>query len=304
MNLTAHMRVLRPHPQIRAFYDGRVEGHRFAPGPNWVDEGALSLGIASYAILSGDAAVIYDTHVSLDHAAFIRRALEAEGVRRFTVVLSHGHLDHVAGTGVFAGSDIIANARTHAHLLRERADIEAGTRPPAIRPLHLPTRTFDGTMRLRLGDLDLQLITLNVHSDDATVIWWPQARILLAGDTVEDSVTYVGAPEDFAQHLADLDRMAALGAAHILPNHGAAEVIAAGGYGAGLIPATQGYIRWLMSLPTRPEQAAEPLAQVIAADLARGDLTWFAPYQAVHAQNVARTLAQLGRGGGDGLPRA
>ena len=43
--LTLHLRILRPAPGILAFYDGRVEGYRFAPGPNWVDDGALSLGI-------------------------------------------------------------------------------------------------------------------------------------------------------------------------------------------------------------------------------------------------------------------
>ena len=48
--MTEHLRVLRPAPNVYAFYDGRIEGYRFAPGANWVDDGALSLGIASYAI--------------------------------------------------------------------------------------------------------------------------------------------------------------------------------------------------------------------------------------------------------------
>ena len=48
-----HLRVLRPADGIYAFYDGRIEGYRFAEEPNWVDEGALALGIASYALLSG-----------------------------------------------------------------------------------------------------------------------------------------------------------------------------------------------------------------------------------------------------------
>ena len=65
-NLTQHLRVIEPYPGILAFYDGRVPGHRFAPEPNWVDDGALSLGIASYAIVSGDEALIYDTHVSAE----------------------------------------------------------------------------------------------------------------------------------------------------------------------------------------------------------------------------------------------
>ena len=100
------MRVLRPAENIVAFYDGRVDGYRFAPGPNWVDAGALSLGIASFAVIGAGEAVVYDTHVTLEHARFIRDHLEAEGVRRFTVVLSHWHLDHVAGTQVFADAAV------------------------------------------------------------------------------------------------------------------------------------------------------------------------------------------------------
>ena len=69
-----------------------------------MDDGALSLGIASYAIVSGSAALVYDTHVSLEHARRIRALLEDDGARTFTVVLSHWHLDHVAGTAAFADS--------------------------------------------------------------------------------------------------------------------------------------------------------------------------------------------------------
>ena len=107
-----HIRVLRPADGIVAFYDGRIEGYRFAEALNWVDDGALALGIASYAIVDGDEALIYDTHVSVEHARFVREALEAEGVTRFVVVLSHKHLDHIAGTAVFADCEVIATALT------------------------------------------------------------------------------------------------------------------------------------------------------------------------------------------------
>jgi cyclase len=106
-----HLRLLEPAPGILAWYDGRVEGHRFAPGPNWVDDGALSLGIASYAVVDGDHALVYDTHVSVAHAERIRADLTAHGVRHVTVVLSHWHLDHVAGTEAFADCRVIANVR-------------------------------------------------------------------------------------------------------------------------------------------------------------------------------------------------
>lgn len=292
-DLTRHMRLLRPAPGVLAFYDGRIEGHRFADGANWVDDGALSLGIASYAILDGDHALVYDTHVSRPHAALIRRWLKAEGVTRFTVVLSHRHLDHIAGTAEFADCEVIGNDRTTAHMTRDKVAIEAGSLQggPAIAPLILPTRSFSGEMTLHIGQTEVRLIEANIHSDDATAIYLPQSGLLLAGDTVEDTVTYVGDPAAFATHLADLGRLAALKPTAILPNHGAAGIIAQGGYGPDLITATADYIRWLMTLKDHPENRNIPLQQAIAPQLSSGALTWFSPYEQVHAQNIARSMA-------------
>ena len=293
MTGTEHLRVLEPHPGILAFYDGRVPGHRFAASDNWVDDGALSLGIASYAVISGDEALVYDTHVSVPHAGRIVAALQARGVRRMRVVLSHWHLDHVAGTAAFHGVEVIANRKTEAHLRRHQAAIEDGSHHglPVICPLILPDRTFAGQMRLRVGSRHVTLIEANIHSDDATVLWLPEEGILIAGDTVEDCATYVGEPADFAVHLADLDRLAGLGARWVLPCHGDAQVIARGGYGPDLLQATQRYIRWLQRLEAEPGLAGTPLGQVIADDLAAGTLRWFAPYEAVHVQNIRRCLA-------------
>lgn len=292
-SLLRHFRIFEPHPGVFAYYDGRVDGHRFAAEPNWVDDGAIALGIATYAILAGDEALVYDTHVSVTHGAAIRAHLEGQGARRFTIVYSHWHLDHVAGSAAFPGAPVIANARTAALLTEHRTAIEDGTDhgPPAIKPLVLPDRIFTGQMSFRFGAYAVELIEANVHSDDATVLWLPEQGLLLAGDVVEDCVTYVGAPEDFVIHLRDLDRLAALRPRRVLPDHGAPDVIAKGGYGPELLEATSRYIRWLVGLERDPGGATLPLADVIAADLAAGTLQWFAPYEDIHQQNIDRTLA-------------
>lgn len=293
MTVTQHLRVLEPAPGILAFYDGRVPGQRFAPDDNWVDDGALSLGIASYAVISGDEALVYDTHVSVPHAGRVLAELRARGVTRITVVLSHWHLDHVAGTAAFRVAEVIANRKTLAHLQRHQTGIEDGSFHglPVICPLVLPDRVFSGQMRLRVGARHVTLIEANIHSDDATVLWLPDEQILLAGDTVEDCVTYVGEPAEFATHLGELDRLADLAPRRVLPCHGDPDVIAAGGYGVDLLRATQRYICWLQRLQQEPDLADTPMAQVIAGDLTAGTLRYFAPYEVVHAQNIARCLA-------------
>jgi len=282
------MRVLRPADGIYAFYDGRIEDYRFADGPNWVDDGALSLGIASYALVSGREAVVYDTHVSVDHARHIRDALEAEGVERFTVVLSHWHLDHIAGTAAFDDCEVIASERTADLLDRFGPAIEAGTHegPPPIDPLIMPTRTFADRLRLTHGDVRLELIHVNIHSDDATVIWLPERRLLLCGDTMEDPITYVDEPDAFDAHLAGLAGLRELGPRRILPSHGAPDIIAAGGYPIGLIDATEDYIRALERLATDPDLRGASLRELIAASLEAGSVHYFAPYEAVHRANL------------------
>ena len=286
------MRIFRPAEGIFAFYDGRIDGYRFAEGPNWVDEGALSLGISSYAVVDDGEALIYDTHVSVEHARFIRDALEAEGVREFTVVFSHWHLDHVAGTAAFPGSEVIASKRTAELLARNRSAIEDGSHegPPGIDPLILPTRVFSEREHLDVGRRRVELIQVDIHSDDATVLWLPQEGLLLCGDTMEDTITYVDEPEHFDAHLNDLDRLQRLAPARILPSHGNPDVIAAGGYSPDLIRATEQYIGVLKRCRSEPPLRRASLRELIAEPLDAGWIHYFAPYEAVHQENLESVM--------------
>ncbi|HEV2726949.1 MAG TPA: MBL fold metallo-hydrolase [Solirubrobacterales bacterium] len=286
------LRVLRPAPGVLAFYDGRVEGYRFAPRPNWIDEGGLSLGTASFAVVAGEEALVYDTHTTPEHGRRIRAALEAEGVSRFTVLLSHWHLDHVAGSTAFRDCEILATARTAELLGEHREAIEDGRHegPPGVCPLILPARSFEGRTELQVGERRLEAIHVDVHSDDAAVLWDPEARLLLAGDTVEDTVTYVEEPNHFDAHLRDLDRLLELDPAAVLPSHGDPDVIAAGGYGPGLIRATQDYIRLLQRMRAEPELRDLPLRELLAQRIEAGDVRHFAPYERVHRENVKTVL--------------
>ena len=294
--MTDHLRILEPHPGILAFYDGRIPGQRFMEAPNWVDEGALSLGIASYAIINGNQALVYDTHVSVPHALAIRAALTRRGVSQITVVLSHWHKDHIAGTAAFADCPIIATAKTAGHLAAHRAEIESGLRrPPPINPLVMPTQLFEGGMQVQIGAVEVHLIEVNIHSDDATVLWLPEIGVLLAGDTVEDCCTFVAEPQDLGVHLTELDRLIGLSPRWVLPNHGSADRIATGGYGPAILPATQTYIRWLLQAQSDPALAPIPLQTVIAGDLAAGTLDWFAPYAEIHQMNVKAVRAPADR---------
>lgn len=282
--LGSTLRILRPAPHVLAFYDGRLPGVRaWSDAPNWLDDGAYALGICSFAVVDGTEALVYDTHISLAHARIIRRTLEQAGVRHMRVVLSHWHDDHVAGNGVFADCEIIANRLTADMLAAHRPQMENAT--PPIRPLIGPNRLFEGSLALTVGSVPVELRQIDIHSRDGTVALLP-GGLLLAGDTLEDPITYVDEPDRLPQHLEGLAEMARWPLTRILPNHGAEAVIAAGGYGPELIGATQRYVAALRLARTDPRTAVPDLRTLMAPQFAAGTLGYFAPYEAVHRGNL------------------
>ena len=279
--MIATLRILEPYPGVFAYYDGRIEGKRLhSQGPNWLDDGAYALGIASYAVADGDEALVYDTHISLDHAQAIRAHLEGLGFTAIRVVLSHWHDDHIAGNGVFADCKIIALRRTAELLAANREKIESGD--PPIAPLVMPNQLFEGRLDLTVGARRVELHHFDIHSADGNILWLPDIRILFAGDTLEDTITYVSEAEHIAAHIVELERMRSWPIHRILPNHGAPDRIAAGGYEMSLIGANKRYLERLAKASSE-----ERLTDFIADDIASGAVTYFEPYEAVHQENIA-----------------
>jgi glyoxylase-like metal-dependent hydrolase (beta-lactamase superfamily II) len=288
----ATMKFCHPWPGIIAFYDGRIAGHlRYSARENWLDDGAYSLGTASYAVVDGDQAVVYDTHMTLDHARFIRRTLTAAGVTSIRVVLSHWHTDHVAGNEEFADCEIIASELTCQLLVQHRQELEQNS--PPIRPLILPSTVYHRQLTLQVGGLELELRQIDIHSQDSTVIVIPALKLLLAGDTLEDMLTYVTEPARLTDHLRGLATLSQWPFDWILPNHGRFDVIAAGGYQRNLLTATQRYIERLLAMAEQPGLADVPLSEFAAAALATGAIDYFVPYEAVHRNNVRQVLAAM-----------
>jgi len=285
----ANLRVLEAAPNVLAFYDGRIDGVRLhSKELNWLDDGAFSLGFASYAILSHDEALVYDTGISIEHAQAVRNELERRGVTSIRVVLSHHHKDHVAGNEVFADCEIIASQKC-AEALRENQEAFAKSDPP-IGPIVMPTTVFDGVMELSVGDIGVELRPLDVHSFDGLTMYFPKTQLLLAGDTLEDTVTYVAEPDRLDVHCEELERLATWNIQTILPNHGAPDRIAGGGYEASFIGATRDYIEKLLRCRNEPDLGALKLSEFIARDIESGALIYFEPYEQVHAWNVKSVL--------------
>lgn len=288
-DMTSTLTILQPYPGIFAYYDGRIAGTRLhSKGPNWLDDGAYALGVASYAIVDGGEALVYDTHISLPHAEAIRTHLESLGVTAIRVVLSHWHKDHIAGNAVFADCEIIALALTAERLADNREKIATAT--PPIDPLVMPNRLFEGRLDLKVGQRTVELHHFAIHSADGNVLWLPEAKLLLAGDTVEDCATFIAEAEHVATHIAELKRMRLLPIANILPSHGDRDRIAAGGYDGTLIDANRSYLERLEKAAAQGAQIGS-LKDFAADEIAAGSILYFAPYEEVHESNIARMRA-------------
>src|SRR5678815_1686622 len=118
--------VFELNDHLIAFYDGR-NTLRLSPDPNWVDDAANKLGVATYAIHQGHDAIVFDTFPTIDQAQWQRSTLEAMGITHFTIVTSHWHNDHIAGNVVYQDSEIVMTARGLQFMNDLQADLEAGT---------------------------------------------------------------------------------------------------------------------------------------------------------------------------------
>lgn len=286
-----NMRVFRINDHLLCFYDGRPAEASVTPGDNnWADFGANNVGVATYAIVSGDRALVYDAYPSVAQAQWVRDYLTKVGIHHFALVNSHWHLDHVGGNAVYADSDVIATALTRQRLLDHRAGIENGSEwgPPAIRPLRVPNVTITSDTTYYVGDIKVELRPVNIHSADGLVAYLPGDKILLAGDTLEDTVTFISEPELIPEQVRNLAAMKRWGFDHILPNHGNPDVIAKGGYPPALIDFTRAYLRHMVEHAHDADFLTQPIGDYIGEGLHNGTVSLWWAYRDAHKENQAK----------------
>jgi glyoxylase-like metal-dependent hydrolase (beta-lactamase superfamily II) len=297
--------VLELGEHLTAFYVGRglTDESPLADVPdNWVDGGAWALGAAVYALHADGRALVYDTGTLPDMGRWIREYLRDEkGAEDVLVVLSHWHLDHVAGNSAFPASRIIALEATRDALAERRAQIEAGELwgPPGFE-LVLPGITFRDRLTVHLGELRVEFLQYRIHSRDSNLMYLSAEQTLFPGDTLEDTVTYVVDPGDIPLHIEELSRLRELDVARIYPNHGNPSVIADGGYGKDLIDAMVEYNCSVLARLGDPGYLDLPVEEFVPDALAAGTVTLWEAYRGVHRRNLEVVREHWGASPPDG----
>ena len=255
----------------------------------------MNVGVATYVIHRGNAALVYDTYPTSQQAQWVRDYLHKTGIRHFTVVNSHWHLDHVGGNAVYADADRIATEKAIQLLRAKKAAIEAGTEwgPPAINPLVIPNIGITADTSCYVGDIKVELRPVSIHSEDGLVICLPRDRILLAGDTLEDTVTFVSEPEHIAEHYKNLQQLQHWNIDRNFPNHGNPDVISQAGYGTTLIDATMDYLRKLVGRAQEVDYLNGTLEDYVGDSVQKGWVSIWWAYRGAHQTNLKRVSMAL-----------
>lgn len=285
------IRVFPINDHLIAFYDGRpAESSVDMAKATWADHGANFVGVATYAVVDGSEALVYDTYPSVAQARIVRDYLAKRGVTHFIVANSHWHLDHVGGNALYADSTVVATDRTRAELLKHKPQIEDGTLqgPPAITPFKVPEIGISQPITVSIGRYSVELRPVNIHSADGLVVWLPQDKLLLAGDTLEDTLTFIAEPETLPEQYRNLAEMASWGPVRILPNHGDPAVIAKGGYTPALIDMTRHYIRAMTEHAHDKDFAAQPIERFLSGEIRQGTVSLWWAYREAHHENLQK----------------
>jgi cyclase len=281
----ATLRTFRPRGTtgIYAYYDGRTCPWHSS---NWYDE-TLALGVASYSIISGDSALLFDAGLTPAHAVHMLSHVQSLGAKTVTTVYSHYHSDHIAGASALRDTKIIAHSGTLERLKEDEDKLrnpEEGDGPSI--DVVLPIETYERRLTLRVGSVKVELHNYNIHTADSTLLFLPDSGLLFAGDMLEDTVTYISEPEHLSTHLLELERMKELPLKKILPAHGSPERIEAGGFDQSLIDATIRYLKALNEPVETPVAWTMKMKEVVKDDLAAETLVFCEAYEGVHEENI------------------
>lgn len=217
---------------------------------------------------------------------------------------SHGHLGYNAGVPSWlahaqergeAPPRVIAHAyvprRTARYretlALQERmAEVQFRSAPGAMTgrlTLHDPDETF--AERLLIGDprgRQVELLWSPSETDDAVAVWCPQERVLYGGPTTIDSIPNLGTPlrtqRDTLRWAQSLERLAALGAVHLVREFGA-DVVGEAAV-RGLLMHTARALRWLRDETIRLMNqgcSEREILETITLPRELFDVPWMAP---------------------------
>ena len=204
-----------------------------------------SWGISNAGFLAGDDGllVIDATMVASMAEAFIKEIRRVSGMPFRHLINTHSHPDHVGGNRLFTGAEIISHRICREEMARAARPASGGpppamaaiTRTPAMermfdlvandpgREIPLPALTYEDRLTLHYGDTEVQLLYYGpAHTFGDTLVYFPQSKVLFAGDVAFFYSMPLAASGKIGSWLRVIDRVKELDVDLVVPGHGPA----------------------------------------------------------------------------------
>jgi glyoxylase-like metal-dependent hydrolase (beta-lactamase superfamily II) len=213
-------------------------------------------------VVDGDASLLVDTLFDLRLTSEMLEAMRratAAAEQVDVVVNTHANGDHCYGNELVGGAEIVASRRGAEEMAevppsllaafvaaapdlgRTGRYIEAIFGGFAFEGIEVvaPNRTFDGELRLRVGDRDVHLHELGpAHTAGDVIVHVPDASVVFTGDLVFHGGHPIVWAGPVQRWIDACDRILALEPAVVVPGHGR---VADG----SVVALQRGYFEWL-----------------------------------------------------------
>ena len=185
--------------------------------------GEMGVSNASCVIEDGKAFVV-DTMTFPEMAEGMVREIARRGARTDLVLNTHFHIDHIGGNKAFAGAHIVSHPASVKFIQELGIPVKIYDRLiPRFRghfeslELVIPDPAIDQLRLPRGGELQ---IFAPAHTLADLAVWFPESRVLLAGDISFIGVTPLAAYGLLSGWIEAIDILLGLNPEIIVPGHG------------------------------------------------------------------------------------
>ncbi len=190
-----------------------------------------SYGTNCTAVIGPEAVLVVDPLIAPAHARLVEGAIRAKtSVPVRFVALTHHHTDHSLGASTFvqAGAVLIAHrtcrelmATEHSQLLAQRREQEETRNLFADAIPILPTVTFDESLTVHLGEIEVELWHSGWgHTPGDVFLFLPDARVAIGGDLLFNGYHFNFEDASLPGVRQGLRALRALDAETFIPGHG------------------------------------------------------------------------------------
>jgi glyoxylase-like metal-dependent hydrolase (beta-lactamase superfamily II) len=225
-------------------------------------------GAAGFIITEGGVVVINTTNSPSHASELLYEIRERTDQPVTTVINTDARGDHMLGNEVFVDqkADILASAAAKAAMEEYHRELLQRLNAPGeesfrlrdrMRGIHfsLPNRTFDQSLTLRVGGVELRLERLGQGPTPGDiVVYLPASRVLFMGDLFENGVIPGLAPSELPAWMDILRRVEQWDVDVYVPGHGAPG-------GKQDVEQFGDFLQWAAQLLAKPSLKSEPLLE-------------------------------------------